>query len=281
MSSTPHRTPSTCAATQRARANPTPVGGGSRHWLGRGAALPLNPGSVLETQLNAATGCDGAYCGVTTCGATTSHLDGATSWSPTTTLHFRASPSASPSASSSASPSASACPMSRFAADPIPRPSNSNSNSMRFSANNREPLPAFPCESSVESGAATSGTTAVADVALQDWMKEAASMVQNTAAAPRVLGQKQRQRLMQQWFDDAPQKLLSPAFPQVNRASQVNQVNAVNTIYAQTRGGASGGGADAAEIAACKSIWKAAFQDALRLAPFIWQEHEQQHKQQV
>ncbi|CAI5531183.1 unnamed protein product [Closterium sp. Naga37s-1] len=102
----------------------------------------------------------------------------------------------------------------------------------QVSANGGDPFPSefisrFPA---VGDGGAASGTTA-ANVALEDWCNEvAASMVQT--AAPRVLGRKQRQRLMRQWFDDAPDELVSPALPEVNRTSQVNQVNAFDALHA-------------------------------------------------
>ncbi|CAI5459886.1 unnamed protein product [Closterium sp. Yama58-4] len=132
-----------------------------------------------------------------------------------------ASSSASPSASSSPSPSASTWPRAFPVMSPsvVPIPCPSDAAAARCSAIDGESFPAVP---SVPRGVVTSDTAA-ADVSLADWLNEvAASKVQT---APRVVVQKQQQQLMRQWFRNALHGLVSPGFPQVNRASQVNQVN--------------------------------------------------------
>ncbi|CAI7761453.1 unnamed protein product [Closterium sp. NIES-54] len=188
--SSSHCTSSTSAATRRSRASPS---------RSDGTPLPLNSNRTLEIHLSAAAaGHDGAYCGVTTCTSDVTVASAATDVatpscrSPTTILDFPASPSVS------AFPHA-AFPMSPCA-DSIPW----SSNSARFSLIDGEPFPAAaPCGSSAEAGAGT----AAGNVALEDWLNEAAASMVETCLAPMVLGRKQRRRLMRQWFHDAPHGL--------------------------------------------------------------------------
>ncbi|CAI5950168.1 unnamed protein product [Closterium sp. NIES-65] len=101
----------------------------------------------------------------------------------------------------------------------------------QVSANGGDPFPSefisrFPA---VGDGGAASGTT-TANVALEDWCNEvAASMVQT--AAPRVLGRKQRQRLMRQCicaFLPFPPSLVPLAFPTGQSAADVAVTEELN-----------------------------------------------------
>ncbi|CAI5479706.1 unnamed protein product [Closterium sp. Yama58-4] len=145
-----------------------------------------------------------------------------------------ASPSASPSAYRSASPSASAWPRAFPTMTPRPSERSLSADSIPAWLSGRslsaDSIPVWPSDAAAAArcsaisgellftvphggaAAATSGSTAAADVALGDWFDEvaAASMVQT---APGVLRRKPRQRLMEQWFHDAPGGLVSLALP--------------------------------------------------------------------
>ncbi|CAI5479670.1 unnamed protein product [Closterium sp. Yama58-4] len=251
MSFASRRTSSTSTASRRARANPSPRGN-ENDWLGRGASLPLISETSLRIQLSASV-CDGANCG-----DTTPHVDGDTSWSPTTTLDFPASlspspcvsPCASPSAFSSASPSAEGTSASHSAsARPRAFPMSPSADSI--------PLPDAAQSFGAFDERAANGT-ASADVALEDWLNEVAVSLAQTPPAqfaarmPLALGRKQRQRLMRQWFRDAPDELFPPAGafsgnpslqprkqPRLHSSGRKGGATGVGAIG----GGASGGGA--------------------------------------
>ncbi|CAI5976598.1 unnamed protein product [Closterium sp. NIES-64] len=63
--------------------------------------------------------------------------------------------------------------------------------------------PTFPPGAFIDGGA---GNGTADDVAIEDWFCEVAAL--GVGKAPRLVGQKQRQRLMREWFDDAPHKLM-------------------------------------------------------------------------
>ncbi|CAI5531181.1 unnamed protein product [Closterium sp. Naga37s-1] len=165
----------------------------------------------------------------------------------------RASPSPG-GASPSASASPHAFPISPFA-DSIPWPSDDDA---EFSAFDGEPSPAsaFPCGgSSVEGRASTTSSgAAAADVAINDWLNEVAASMAQMAPMPfeLVLGRKQQQRLMRRTGrkGGASGGGVGAAVASAEEGDMQGAVGVIRRCVHRSTG----------EIAACKSIRKAAIQ---------------------